>query len=204
MCRRVAVKQNQERKINRHMVRTRLNIRPMNPKLPLFRFIEWMILPICFILIVIMVLFVMMTPIVVSSQATEQLENGDIVFVDKFSKFIIPYERGDLLAYLTDSESENVATKFGRLIAYGGEDVFISNGLVYINGSLLDESEYSVPFPADLSLNFTLLDNKLLILPDDRSDFSSVTVDEITFEYDEIIGEVRFRAYPFGKMTLFS
>lgn len=176
----------------------------MNPKLPLFRFIEWLILPMCFILIIVMMLFVMMTPIVVSSQTTEQLEKGDIVFVDKFSKFIVSYERGDLVAYRTSIKGEGTVTKFGRVIAYGGEDVLIVNGLVYINGSLLDESEYSLPFPDDLTLSFTLLDNKLLILPDDRSDSKQISIDEITFEYDEIIGEVRFRAYPFGKMTLFS
>ncbi len=176
----------------------------MNPKLPLFRFIEWLILPICFILIIVMVLFVMMTPIAVSSQTTEQLEKGDIVFVDKFSKFIVPYERGDLIAYRTNDKDEGMITKFGRVVAYGGEEVLITNGLVYINGSLLDESEYSLPFPTELSLEITLLDNKLMILPDDRSELAQVSVDEITFEYDEIIGEVRFRAYPFGKMTLFS
>ena len=52
-------------------------------------------------------------------------------------------------------------------------------------------------------LNFTVLENKLLLLPDERSEIHSLEIDDITFEYGDVIGEVRFRVYPFGEMGIY-
>ena len=58
-------------------------------------------------------------------------------------------------------------------------------------------------FPEDMYLSFTVLENKLLLLPDERSEIHSFEIDDITFEYGDVIGEVRFRVYPFGEMGIY-
>ena len=185
------------------MARARINIRPRNPKLPLFRFLEWLAVVVSVVLVLVLILFVMMTPVVIQDKSVNELDRGDLVFADRFGKFISPYGRGDLIVYKCErfdtakQVSKTVAT-VGRVIAFGGEEGLVTGGRVYINGSLLDEKDYAAEFPEDMYLSFTVLENKLLLLPDERSEIHSLEIDDITFEYGDVIGEVRFRVYPFG------
>ena len=48
------------------MARARINIRPRNPKLPLFRFLEWLAVVVSVVLVLVLILFVMMTPVVIT------------------------------------------------------------------------------------------------------------------------------------------
>lgn len=185
--------------------RSKPNIRPRNPKLLLFRFIEWVLVTVITALVVVGILFVLMTPMVVKEKSVTELNAGNLVFADRVSKFFFSYGRGDIVAYhlyyndSTSDETPNV----GRVVAFGGEEVLITGGKLYIDGILLDEREYASDFPNELYSSFTVLENKLLILPDYRSELESVTPDNDTFEYSEIIGEIRFRAYPFGEMGFY-
>lgn len=190
--------------------RSKPNIRPRNPKLLLFRFIEWLAVLIVTVLIMIAVLFVAMNPMVVKENSVKELAGGNLVFADRISKFFAPYGRGDIVAYRTyslektdDSNKDDDYPDVGRVVAFGGETVLITGGKLYIDGVLLDEREYASDFQDEIYSSFTVLENKLLILPDDRSKLESVTADDYTFEYSEIIGEVRFRAYPFGEIEFF-
>lgn len=191
--------------------RSKPNIRPKNPKLLLFRFIEWLAVVIVTVLIMIAILFVAMNPMVVKEKSVKELTGGNLVFADRLTKFFAPYGRGDIVAYRayssekaddTDMDMDD-SPDIGRVIAFGGETVLITGGKLYIDGVLLDEREYASNFQDEIYASFTVLENKLLILPDDRSKLESVTADDYTFEYSEIIGEVRFRAYPFGEMEFF-
>ncbi len=188
--------------------RAKPNIRPRNSKLMLFRFIEWLVALGVIALAAVVIFFVMMTPMIVQEKNVAELNNGDFVFADRFSKFFMPYNRGDVIVYRderVDSKGLDFITvsTVGRVIAFGGEKVLITGGKVYIDGVLLDEREYAVDFSDEMYASFTVLENKLLILPDNRERIEIVTADGYTFEYDEIIGEVRFRAYPFGEIEFF-
>lgn len=70
------------------MARARINIRPRNPKLPLFRFLEWLAVVISVVLVLVLILFVMMTPVVIQDKSVNELDRGDLVFADRFGKFI--------------------------------------------------------------------------------------------------------------------
>ncbi len=189
--------------------RSKPNIRPRNSKLLLFRFIEWLAVLIVTVLVMIAILFVAMTPMVVKEKSVEELASGNLVFADRVTKFFAPYGRGDIVAYRAysseklDDSDEDDYPDVGRVIAFGGETVLITGGKLYIDGVLLDEREYASDFQDEIYSSFTVLENKLLILPDDRSKLESVTADDYTFEYSEIIGEVRFRAYPFGEIEFY-
>lgn len=189
--------------------RSKPNIRPRNPKLLLFRFIEWLVVLIATVLIMIVVLFVAMNPMVVKENSVKELTSGNLVFADRITKFFAPYGRGDIVAYRTyssekvDDSNKDDYPDVGRVVAFGGETVLITGGKLYIDGVLLDEREYANDFQDEIYSSFTVLENKLLILPDDRSKLESVTADDYTFEYSEIIGEVRFRAYPFGEIEFY-
>lgn len=190
------------------MARAKTSIRPKNPKLPLFRFIEWLAVLVSIVLVLTLLLFVMMTPVVIQDKSVNELDIGNLIFADRFGKFLAPFGRGDLIVYRCERfdaakrTNRSIAT-VGRVIAFGGEEVLVTGGMVYINGSLLDEKDYATEFPEDMYLSFTLLENKLLLLPDDRSEIHSLEIDDITFEYEEVIGEVRFLVYPFGEMGIY-
>lgn len=139
----------------------------------------------------------------------KELTSGNLVFADRLTKFFAPYGRGDIVAYRAysseklDDSAKDDYPDVGRVIAFGGETVLITGGKLYVNGVLLDEREYASDFQDEIYSSFTVLENKLLILPDDRSKLESVTADDYTFEYSEIIGEIRFRAYPFGEIEFY-
>lgn len=190
--------------------RSKPNIRPRNPKLLLFRFIEWLAVLAATVLVMVAILFVAMNPMVVKDKSVRELTNGNLVFADRLTKFFAPYGRGDIVAYRAyNSEEANDPNKddypdVGRVIAFGGETVLITGGKLYIDGELLDEREYASDFQDEIYSSFTVLENKLLILPDDRSKLESVTADDYTFEHSEIIGEIRLRVYPFGDIEFYT
>lgn len=188
--------------------RSKPNIRPKNSKLLLYRFIEWLVVLIATVMVMVAILFVAMNPMVVKENSVDELASGNLVFADRVAKFFAPYGRGDIVAYRAYSpekldSDEDDYPDIGRVIAFGGETVLITGGKLYIDGVLLDEREYASDFQDEIYSSFTVLENKLLILPDDRSKLESVTADDYTFEHSEIIGEVRFRAYPFGEMEFY-
>lgn len=189
--------------------RSKPNIRPRNPKLLLFRFVEWLAVLVVTVLVMIAILFVAMNPMVVKEKSVKELTSGNLVFADRLTKFFAPYGRGDIVAYRAysseklDDSAKDDYPDVGRVIAFGGETVLITGGKLYVDGVLLDEREYASDFQDEIYSSFTVLENKLLILPDDRSKLESVTADDYTFEYSEIIGEIRFRVYPFGEIEFY-
>lgn len=65
------------------------------------------------------------------------LLQGDRIFVDKLSYHFHPPKRGEVVVFKYPLEPKKDFVK--RLIAFGGEEVEIRDGVVYINGKALDK-----------------------------------------------------------------
>src|SRR3989338_7879692 len=64
------------------------------------------------------------------------LLEGDRIFVDKITYRFRPPKRGEIIVFKYPLEPKKDYVK--RLVAFGGEEVEIKDGAVYINGERLD------------------------------------------------------------------
>lgn len=175
-------------------------IRERNPKTLLFRFVDWLVFVAIGLFAVVFFAFIAATPYVVTEDTVSSVRKGDFVFIDKIGLYFDDYDRGDIIVYRND-EGE---LTMGRVVAYGGEHVLISGGRLYVDDCLLDETDYAEEFSEDSYAELTVLEGKLLILPDIRANFDTSAVEDCVAAYEQIVGEIRFRLYPFGEMEVFS
>lgn len=126
------------------------------------------------------------------------IESGDLIIGSKLSSI----ERGDIIAFTTNNK---VLIK--RVIALEGEVVDIdSQGTVKVNNEALEESylqsksygnEVTITFPYEVPVN------SVFVLGDYREesiDSRSKLIGAVS--KDLIIGEVKFRIWPFNKISL--
>lgn len=162
-------------------------------------------------------LFVSTTTVINNSMVPTLLEK-DMLLLSKVSGIY----RGDIVTFkshLKISESDRIGldplkklfvrvgqskTLIKRVIGLPGEQVDIQDGKVYINGNLLDESEYlGVETSGDLHIDripddqfFLMGDNRVLSM-DSRS--SSVGL----VDKKDIIGKAIVRYFPLSRLEIF-
>lgn len=151
-----------------------------------------------FILCLLILLFifkVMLEPVRVTAPQVSELEEGDLVLVDRVSKYIAEYAVGDIVRADTgDGLAEY------RLAAKGPAVYTVRGGSAYLNGALLDESAYSDGWQADTEFELRIPEGSVLLLPDARQGIEGAP-DAVP--YNDIIGEVRVRVSPIRRFALF-
>ncbi|MBA2701758.1 MAG: signal peptidase I [Chloroflexi bacterium] len=135
------------------------------------------------------------------------LEEEQYVLVDKLTPRWDTYKRGDIVVFTPPSDWTGDGTPYiKRVIGQGGDDVEIrDDGLVYINGTALDESRYlfaeapgDPPQPTTALLDqssWTVPPNELFLMGDHRSN----SADSRTFgpvPVAQIIGRAWLRYWP--------
>ena len=138
-----------------------------------------------------------LVPYEVTDPGVSELREGEMVLVDRFSLFVSEYELGDLLRIRTP-EGE----AFLRVAAKGGSTYKVVNGRAYLDGSLIDESGYGGDWGGADGLSVAVPEGFLLLLPDSRGEATDLGAGLVS--YSDIIGEVRFRIMPFGRIAVFS
>jgi signal peptidase I len=91
-------------------------------------------------------------PYKVQQQSMERtLEPDQYVLVDKLTPRIDIYKRGDIVVFVPPADwAEEDGTPFiKRVIGIGGDDVEIRDGLVFVNGTALDEPYLFADQPGD-------------------------------------------------------
>ena len=133
-------------------------------------------------------------------------KDGQFIFTDKVTYRFGPPKRGDVVVFRSPKNSEIDFIK--RIIGLSGETIKISAGKVYVNGALLDESDYlgldvNTGPEAALGENqeFVIPEGKYFVMGDNR-EHSSDSRDFGPVVPSEFVGRVFFRCWPisdFGK-----
>lgn len=156
---------------------------------------------------VVVYLFLFQPNQVKGSSMYPTFKDGEYILTDKISYRLGQPKHGEVVVFKSP-KNENVDF-IKRIIGLPGDSVKISRGKVYLNGKLLDESEYldqSVYTGPESFLaedqDITVPDGKYFVMGDNRPhssdsrDFGPVTT-------DEFVGKVFFRYFPidrFGKI----
>lgn len=105
-------------------------------------------------------------------------------------------ERGDIIVFYSDELQE---TLIKRLIGLPGDHIEINNGIITINGEVLEE-DY-VKNNDDFSGVFDVPEGKFFFLGDNRANSNDARLWINSYiDGEEIKGEARFRFYPFNNM----
>ena len=126
------------------------------------------------------------------------LSNGDIVLLTKTTRF----DRGELCGF-----SWNNKLLIKRVIGIPGDWIEIdTDGTVYLNGELLDEpyAEQLAVGECDLEFPFQVPQEQYFVMGDMReSSIDSRNTLIGCVEYDQIVGKVFFRIWPFKTARFF-
>lgn len=154
--------------------------------------------------------FGIFAPLRVENGQMKDVSTGDFIFASRLGKYLYGFERGDMLMLKPVKFSPNKNNgrqaeplRLARAVAFAGEKVTISEGRVYINGELLDESSYARAIYTSIRLEFEVPKGCVFVLPDERLYLTSEMIQELVLNMNGIKGEVRFIVYPFSRMALF-
>lgn len=151
----------------------------------------FLLLPISAILLAVIVSnFVLCLLFVPSESMAEAIPEHSILLGSRLAYRDKSPSRGDIV-FFTHPEVGR-ATLIKRVIAVGGDTFEIRDGVVYLNGEILDEPYVSSPSDTDFPL-VTVPEGKLILLGDNRA----ASQDSRVFE-DPFVSETRVK----GKVIL--
>ncbi len=130
----------------------------------------------------------------------DTLKDGDQIIINKFSYRFGDPKRFDVIVFQQKGK-EHSYYDIKRIIAMPGEKLVVKDGVIYINGELLDEA-VNVEAMANYGLadeEITLEENEYFVLGDNRNNsedsrFASVGM----IRRDDIIGKAFLRMKPFN------
>ena len=150
-------------------------------------------------IILLFVFFVWLRPFRVSGDSmSPELNEGEIILIDRFKKYFSIPERGDLVSF---SDENGVFIK--RIVGLPGETVEVIGGTVYIDGYPLIETQYANHLTGDAAA-VQVPEGSLYLLGDNRSEMYDSRMEEIGCRsLSDIGGVVRFRIFPANQLTVF-
>jgi signal peptidase I len=131
------------------------------------------------------------------------LEDGDNLIVDKLSYRFSEPERYDIIVFPYQYQEKTYYIK--RIIGMPGETVQIIDGMVYIDGEMLDESygkevmQYSGVAGDPIELG----NDEYFVLGDNRNNSSDSRDPSVgNIKEDQIIGKAFIRIWPLNKFGI--
>lgn len=163
-------------------------------------------------LAVTLIVFVLLQTFVGRTYAVEQtsmeptLEPAQRLIVDRLTPHFDPYKPGDIVVFDDPALTRVPAPLIKRVIAIEGSTVEIEGGLVFVDGTPLDEpytfgSEPTLP--ASVTTSWVVPPGHLFVLGDHRTH----SVDSRAFgpiETASVIGRAWLRFFPFDSAALLS
>ena len=129
------------------------------------------------------------------------LSSGDQLIVDKISYRFRDPKRYDIVVFPYRYEESTYYIK--RIIGLPGETVQIVDGIVYINGSPLNEhyGNEVIEDPGSAAEPITLGDDEYFVLGDNRNHSSDSRDASVgVLKREDLIGRAWIRIYPFDEM----
>ncbi len=161
------------------------------------------------ILYLIITTFIVQTFRVEQSSMQNTLQSGEHLLIDKLTPRFDDYSRGDIIVFHPNGETDQTPY-ITRVIGVGGDEVRIANGLVYINGTALDETEYTYPAPGENEPTlakgveqWVVPAGELFVLGDHRmssTDSRNTTVGLVNV--DDVVGRSWLRFWPLDTLGL--
>ena len=133
------------------------------------------------------------------------LEDGDNLIVDKLSYRFSDPKRFDIIVFPYQYQEKTYYIK--RIIGMPGETVQVIDGMVYIDGEMLDET-YGMEimqYAGVASEPITLGEEEYFVLGDNRNNSSDSRDPSVgNIQEDQIIGKAFLRIWPFNKIGILS
>ena len=127
------------------------------------------------------------------------LESGETVLCDRLARFFRLPERGDIVLFHT---ADGYFVK--RVVGMPGETVELAGGHVFINSIPLDESSYVVNYVGDMA-PAEVPAGCVFVLGDNREEMYDSRLEAVgCIPYGRILGVLRLRVSPFGRIAYFS
>lgn len=149
-----------------------------------------------YILIIIAVLIIrtfIVTPAIVDGASMDYtLEDGQLVFINKFVYNVKDVERFDIVVLNNEEDNDRIIK---RIIGLPNEKIEYNNNQLYVNGKLVEQN-----YEVEQTEDFTVVtkENEYFVLGDNR-DVSKDSRMLGNFNKKDIIGRVNFRILPFKK-----
>ena len=149
-----------------------------------------------YILIIIAVLIIrtfIVTPAIVDGASMDYtLEDGQLVFINKFVYNVKDVERFDIVVLNNEEDNDRIIK---RIIGLPNEKIEYNNNQLYVNGKLVEQN-----YEVEQTEDFTVVtkENEYFVLGDNRN----VSKDSRmlgNFNKKDIVGRVNFRILPFKK-----
>jgi signal peptidase I len=140
------------------------------------------------------------------------LESGQYVLVDKLTPLWAPYGRGDIIVFRPPEAAGDTVPLIKRVIGLPGDTVEVRDGLVFVNGTALDEGylyrgEDGQTEPTDPSFGGTTAwqvpPGQLLVMGDHRQDSSDSRVFG-PIAVADVVGRAWLRYWPFDVFGVLS
>ena len=131
------------------------------------------------------------------------LEDGDNLIVDKLSYRFTDPERFDIIVFPYKYQEKTYYIK--RIIGMPGETVQIIDGMVYIDGEMLDETygKEVMQYSGVASDPITLGEDEYFVLGDNRNNSSDSRDPSVgNIQKDQIIGKACIRIWPLNKFGI--
>ena len=133
------------------------------------------------------------------------LEDGDNLIVDKLSYRFSDPKRFDIIVFPYQYQEKTYYIK--RIIGMPGETVQVIDGMVYIDGEMLDET-YGMEimqYAGVASEPITLGEEEYFVLGDNRNNSSDSRDPSVgNIQEDQIIGKAFLRIWPLNKIGILS
>jgi len=166
--------------------------------LPVWEILET--LAIALISIFIIYTFIAQPFIVQGASMEPNFENGDYILIDEITYRFREPQRGEVIIFHNPRNENEFYIK--RVIGLPGEEVSISGDEIKVNDKVLQEDYLPVAGSVVGARVFDLAPNEFFVMGDNRpQSFDSRSWGAL--KRDEIIGTVRLRFWPPGKLQIF-